>query len=213
MIRLLFTSGRGPAECRIALTYALAHLQKEAEVAGVDCDIAEGPHPDRHGPGSALVLLSGEGAATLARAWTGSVLWIAKSPVRPTHKRKNWFIGVLDVGPPPAVAAAIRPGDVTFQTFTAGGPGGQHQNKTESAVRATHLPTGLATVSRAERSQHRNKAVALARLASLIASGGDLARLSDDRQLQAGHDSLERGRPVRTFRGSTFKGDRCAAGT
>jgi peptide chain release factor 2 len=50
------------------------------------------------------------------------------------------------------------------ETFRSGGPGGQHQNATESGVRLVHLPTGVRAVSREERSQHRNRALALARL-------------------------------------------------
>lgn len=50
------------------------------------------------------------------------------------------------------------------ETFTAGGKGGQHQNRTESAVRLVHLPTGVRVIAREERSQHRNRAVALKRL-------------------------------------------------
>ncbi len=50
------------------------------------------------------------------------------------------------------------------ETFRAGGPGGQHQNTTESGVRLVHLPTGLRAVAREERSQHRNRVVALGRL-------------------------------------------------
>lgn len=57
-----------------------------------------------------------------------------------------------------------------IETFMAGGKGGQHQNRTESGVRLTHLPTGVVVTAREERSQHRNKAAALARLrARLVA--------------------------------------------
>ena len=55
------------------------------------------------------------------------------------------------------------------ETFRSGGPGGQHQNKTESGVRLTHLPTGISVTARESRSQHRNRQVPLARLRSALA--------------------------------------------
>src|SRR5262249_59836979 len=58
----------------------------------------------------------------------------------------------------------IRPDELRRDTFRSGGPGGQHQNKTESGVRYTHLPTGVSAESRSERSQHKNDANALAQL-------------------------------------------------
>ena len=54
------------------------------------------------------------------------------------------------------------------ETFRAGGPGGQHQNTTDSGVRLTHLPTGISVTARDSRSQHRNRKIALARLRSAL---------------------------------------------
>ena len=87
----------------------------------------------------------------------------------------------------------------------SGGPGGQHQNKTASAVRAVHKPTRLAVVAREGRSQHRNKAIALKRLGALLRLNDELAALADDQQVQSGHSRLERGRPIRTFEGTDFR--------
>jgi len=204
-VRLLATSGRGPAECRIALAHVLDTMAREAEAAGLDLDIAPGPSADRHGAASAIVMVDGAGSQTFARGWIGSILWVAPSPVRPHHKRKNWFVGVLELPALSTPAQSIAPADIRFEAFRAGGPGGQHQNKTESAVRAVHVPSGLAVVARDGRSQHRNKAIAIERLAALIALSGELAVKGDRMVLQAAHDRLERGRPVRRFVGSEFQ--------
>jgi peptide chain release factor len=206
MIRLLLTSGRGPAECRIALARVLEVLAREAEAAGLDLDVAMGPNPDGHGPASAIALLDGEpGAEELAATWTGSILWVARSPLRPHHKRKSWFVGVSRLEPPATGPTGLNPVDVRFEAFSAGGPGGQHQNKTASAVRAVHRPTGLAAVAREGRSQHRNKAIALRRLDALLSLDRELAAIADDREVQSRHNRLERGRPVRTFEGPGFR--------
>ena len=205
MIRLLLTSGRGPGECRIALANTLAVLAREARTADLDLDVATGPDPDGHGPASAIALLKGHDAEAFAATWVGSILWVARSPLRPHHKRKNWFIGVLELEPRAIEPAELNPADVRFEAFSAGGPGGQHQNKTASAVRAVHKPTGLAVVARDGRSQHRNKALALKRLAALLKLDEELAAIADDQQVQSGHSRLERGRPIRTFEGKDFR--------
>jgi peptide chain release factor len=85
------------------------------------------------------------------------------------------------------------------------GPGGQHVNTTASAVRATHLPTGVSVVARDERSQHRNRALALARLAATLAGRAD-AREADLRHGRWKlHASLERGNARRVFLGPGFE--------
>jgi peptide chain release factor len=201
VIRLLLTTGRGPAECRIALTKTLGILASEADVAGVTVDVTVGPDPDGHGPPSAIAIIEGAGAEAFVATWIGSILWVARSPLRPHHKRKNWFIGVFKLEGPPPEPIPLKLADVRFETLRAGGPGGQHQNKTESAVRAVHAPTGLVVVAREDRSQHRNKAIALERLVLLVKVAGQLAEIVDREKVQSGHALLERGRPVRTFKG------------
>lgn len=162
-------------------------------------------------PASAVVVLDGEAAADLARRWTaGSILWINRSPLRPGHARKNWFVGVVML--PEAVAngaAAPARADIRFESFRAGGPGGQHQNKTESAVRAVHGPTGLTATARDGRSQHRNKVLAVERLTALLDARARLAHDGDARLIHAAHRHVERGAAGLRFVGPDFRPAEC----
>lgn len=205
MTRLLFTSGRGPVECRIALRKAIVVLADEAASLGIEIDCVEGPCPDGHGPASAVVVLHGEAAVAVARSWIGSIQWSAPSPIRPHHKRKNWFFGVFELAPLPDKPKVPAAHEIRFEAFRAGGPGGQHQNKTESAVRATHIPSGLSVVVREERSQHRNKALALERIAALLRLQSELEAITARNDAHAAHDRLERGMPVKRFKGDAFR--------
>jgi peptide chain release factor len=209
MIRLLITSGRGPAECRMAVAHVLRAMAADAMDAAIDIDVAG----DRREPGgeqsrdlaSAIVIINGEHASAFAARWRGSILWVCQSPLRPHHKRKNWFIGVVDLPVRQDKPRALAAADLTFEAFRAGGPGGQHQNKTESAVRVSHIPSGLSVVARDGRSQHRNKAIAIERLAALMRAQDDLIRDGDKGAVQAAHDLLQRGQPVRRFKGEKFE--------
>jgi peptide chain release factor len=198
---LQITSGRGP------VGHLARVLEKEARAAGIACELLEAvPGDDRGALLSALLSLDGPDAAAFARRNAGSVQWICPSPLRPTHKRKNWFVGVdLLTAPDKMGPATVKAADVTFEAMRASGPGGQHVNKTASAVRATHKPTGLVATAREERSQSMNKKLALARLAGLLAAGANAAEAESDRTRWAQHDQLERGSPVRTFRGPDFR--------
>jgi peptide chain release factor len=202
---LLVSSGNGPGECQQAVGHILREIAKDAEGRGVEIDISE--RPGRAGPASAIVALTGPGAAALADNWTGVVLWRCQSNLRPTHRRKNWFAQVFELGAPES-RVEINEEDVEMQAMRAGGPGGQHQNKTSSAIRARWSHPNGATYSvvvRADRSQHRNRRIAVDRLRALVAadlSEAAAARKGGARHL---HHQLERGNPQRIFEGPGFR--------
>jgi len=91
-----------------------------------------------------------------------------------------------------------------FESMRPSGPGGQHVNKTETAVRVTHIPTGLRAISQAERSQHLNKRIALARLDQLLRRKELKAEAKQTRIRWREHDLLDRGNAVHLFREEEF---------
>lgn len=203
-IRLLITSGDGPEECRMAVSRILRLMETEATSRGVHCEFAVHDEKRRHGPASAVASLSGTHAIDFSRRWRGTIQWICKSPVRPHHRRRNWFVGIFEMRSTSDLEIELKQHDLRFEKFRAGGPGGQHQNTTDSAVRVTHIPTGASAVSRDQRSQHRNKQVAVERLEDHLAARQALQQAMAQSQQNQLHKTLERGNPVRIFAGENF---------
>ncbi len=203
LLWLQFTAGRGPGECQLAIAPLVACLQQEAaqvDVTAKVLDLENGPE----GLLSALVALNGKQATTLAASWEGTIQWTCPSPIRPGWKRKNWFVA-CNIIRPPSASETIRESDLKFEACRASGPGGQHVNKTNSAIRVTHLPTGLVAQAQEERSQQRNKALAVARLTLLLAAKTQEAGDAKEREKWSKHDEVERGNPVRVYQGLEFK--------
>ena len=198
---VVVTAGRGPVECRRAVRAVSATLVEEAEERGIDADLVEGDDPDGEGPASARIILDSEAELSgFLATWLGSVQWVARSERRSKADRKNWFVGVFEEQTGGRASFPVDEADVTFSAITAGGPGGQHQNKTASAVRAFHGPTGVAVVVRSDRSQHRNRAVALRRIAQVLETRDRLQRASEERTLWEHRIDVQRGSPVRVLR-------------
>ena len=109
--------------------------------------------------------LKGDYAYGYMRGETGVHRLVRISPYGTADKRQTSFASV-DVLPEidDTIDIVLKDDELKRDVFRCGGPGGQHQNKTESGVRYTHLPTGVAAESRSERSQHKNDALALALL-------------------------------------------------
>lgn len=157
-----------------------------------------------HGPKSVLIRIHGEAAQNLADKWIGTIQWVCKSNLRPKHKRQNWFIGVFELHETPNYDA-VDEASIRYEAFRAGGPGGQHQNTTDSAVRATCAKTDVSVVVREGRSQHRNKAIALERLTTLLTVRNSLKEASQKQYRNMLHHRIERGNPVRRFKGLDFR--------
>lgn len=204
MLLMQLSAAQGPAECQLAVANALRRLAHEADAAAVDLRIVEQEAGERAATlRSVLLSLDGDGAEALARNWEGTVQWVCASPYRPRHARKNWFIGVTCFAPPPAALE----GEVRFETMRASGPGGQHVNTTDSAVRATHLATGTSVRVQSERSQHANKRLALQLISRLLAQRAQDAADAQRADRRLAHHRVARGDPVRVFRGEHFKPD------
>jgi peptide chain release factor len=178
-------------------------IAEEAIKAGLKVRLL-GAIPDEHPKTlkSVLIALDGE-SSEFINSWIGTVQWIGTSPFRPHHKRRNWFVKIEMICEPKI--PLWREEDIKVESMLATGPGGQHLNKTESAVRVTHVPTRTTVVAREERSQYLNRKLALARLGQRLERVTEKIMDSAQRERWTGHNSLERGNPVRIFMGPEFK--------
>jgi peptide chain release factor len=197
---LQVTAGRGPAECAWAVMRVAEKILEEAKAAGVEAQTLEVEAGTQPGTAQSvlLVLRGSSSLEEFAGRWRGTVQWTARSPFRPEHKRKNWFVGVEVLEP--VEESKFSPKDVHFEAMRASGPGGQHVNRTESAIRVTHLPSGLQAVASEERSQHQNRKLALARLAQKLAAQNLQRSDEASKKRWRAHDKLERGNPKAVFR-------------
>ena len=193
---LQITSGRGPVECCRVVALVLEKILREAQKRKLRVEILEKETgPVNRTLLSAVVALEGTGCDVLADEWEGTVLWIARSPYRIHHRRKNWFVGVQTFLLSESREATED--DIRYETLRASGPGGQHVNKTESAVRAVHIPSGISVVTSDQRSQRQNKKLATERLLVKLTAWNIEQAMIQVQTNWSIHNSLQRGNPVK----------------
>jgi peptide chain release factor len=199
------TSGNGPGECELLVFKLVEFITKDAANKGIVAKIIDSTNGViRNGYSSVIMSFKGEYAKSYIQTWQGTILWICNSFIRKNVKRKNWFAGV-NIIDSLSLECEIKQSDVKYETMRAGGPGGQHVNTTDSAVRAIHIPTGIRTVARDERSQHANKELALKRIRILFsAKVTKLNELKKENHWK-NNKTLERGNAKRIFEGIKFK--------
>lgn len=201
MILIQLSAAQGPAECCLTVSKALNVLTKEADALKLKVKLIEeelGYEPNTLK--SVLLSVDGESSLVFAKSWNGSILWTCKSPYRPKHRRKNWFI----IGSYSQHEEVSFNNEIKFEACRSSGPGGQHANKTNSAVRAIHMATGIDVKIQSERSQHANKRLALALIERKLAKKKYLEKEVLKSLRHKSHNSIERGNAIRVFKGERF---------
>jgi peptide chain release factor 2 len=173
-------AGTGGTEACDWAQMLLRTYTRWAERKGYQAEIVDELRNDEAGIRNATLYVTGENAYGWLQSETGVHRLVRISPFDANNRRQTSFAAV-DVLPEieGEIEIDIRPEDLERETFRSGGPGGQHQNKTESGVRYRHVPTGITAESRNERSQHKNAAVALALLKSKLYRIEEQKRLAE----------------------------------
>jgi len=197
---LAIHAGAGGTESQDWAQILLRMYLRWAERRGYEAEILDVSPGEEAGIKSAMVGVSGDYACGYLKSEHGVHRLVRLSPFDADHARHTSFV-LVEVMPEAetGVDVKIEPGDLKVDVFRSSGPGGQHMQKTSSAVRLTHLPTGLMAICQSERSQYQNKEIALrilqARLLKL-----ELAKRAEERaKLKGKRISAGWGNQIRSY--------------
>jgi peptide chain release factor 2 len=193
-------AGAGGTEAQDWASMLLRQYLKYAERKGFKTEILEESAGDVAGIKSASIKVSGDYAYGYLRTETGVHRLVRKSPFDSSGGRHTSFASLF-VYPEvdDSIDIDINPADLRIDTFRASGAGGQHINKTDSAVRITHAPTGIVVQCQNDRSQHRNRAEAMAMLKSKLYELEMRKRQAEQDKLEASKTDVGWGHQIRSY--------------
>ncbi|MCE2878329.1 MAG: peptide chain release factor 2 [Comamonadaceae bacterium] len=193
-------AGAGGTEACDWASMLLRQYLKYAERKGFKATVEDETSGDTAGIKGATIKIEGEYAFGLLRTETGVHRLVRKSPFDSSGGRHTSFASIF-VYPEidDSIEIEINPADVRTDTFRASGAGGQHINKTDSAVRLTHIPTGIVVQCQDGRSQHSNRDVAWKRLRSRLYDHELRKRQAEQQKLEDSKTDVGWGHQIRSY--------------
>ncbi|MGZ0019587.1 peptide chain release factor 2 [Nitrosomonas sp. wSCUT-2] len=193
-------SGSGGTEAQDWAAMLERMYLRYCERQGLQVEVMEESPGDVAGIKSATLKVTGDYAYGYLRTETGVHRLVRKSPFDSGNRRHTSFASVFVY--PEAddnIEIEINPADLRIDTFRASGAGGQHINKTDSAIRITHNPTGIVVQCQSGRSQHRNKADALAMLKSRLYEAELRKRNEEKQAVEESKTDIGWGHQIRSY--------------
>ena len=193
-------AGAGGTEAQDWASMLLRQYLRYCERKGFKPEILEESAGEVAGLKSASIKVTGDYAYGMLRTETGVHRLVRKSPFDSAGGRHTSFASVF-VYPEvdESIEVDINPADLRVDTFRASGAGGQHINKTDSAVRITHVPTNIVVQCQSDRSQHRNRAEAMAQLKSRLYELEIRKRQAEQDNLEASKTDVGWGHQIRSY--------------